>query len=102
MENSNTIEIAGVGQILFERSKKARHLNISVKPFIGVRVAVPDGLSFHKAEEFVHTKKGWIQKHLARMKQYEEKGNTASGITNNIDKAKAKRRLTRRLRYLAR
>jgi len=57
MANSNTIEIAGVGQVLFERSKKAKHLNISVKPFAGFRVAVPYGLSLQKAEEFVRTKK---------------------------------------------
>ena len=60
MVNSNTIDIVGVGQVQFERSKKAKHLNISVKPFAGVRVAVPDGLSFQKAEEFVNTKKDWI------------------------------------------
>ena len=101
MAHSNMVEIAGVGQVLFERSKKAKHLNISVKPFTGVRVAVPDGLSFQKAEEFVYTKKAWIQKHLVRMKQYEEISNTASGTFNDIDRAKAKRGLTRRLKYLA-
>ena len=101
MAHSNTVEIVGVGQVLFERSKKAKNLNISVKPFTGVRVAVPDGLSFQKAEEFVNTKTDWIQKHLARMKQYEENDNTNSAISDDIDRAKAKRRLTRRLKYLA-
>ena len=101
MAHSNTVEIVGVGQVLFERSKKAKNLNISVKPFTGVRVAVPDGLSFQKAEEFVNTKTDWIQKHLARMKQYEENDNTNSAISDDIDRAKAKRKLTRRLKYLA-
>ena len=101
MAHSNTVEIVGVGQVLFERSKKAKNLNISVKPFTGVRVAVPDGLSFQKAEEFVNTKTDWIQKHLARMKQYEENDNSNSAASDDIDRAKAKRRVTRRLRYLA-
>ena len=101
MANSNTVEIVGVGQVLFERSKKARNLNISVKPFTGVRVAVPDGLSFQKAEEFVYTKTDWIQRHLVRMKQYEEKDETASVAPDGIDRAKSKRKLTRRLKYLA-
>ena len=101
MVHSNTVEIIGVGQVLFERSKKAKHLNISVKPFTGVRIAVPDGLSFQKAEEFVYTKIGWIQRQLVRMKQYEEKDETTSTSLDDIDGAKAKRKVTRRLKHLA-
>ena len=101
MVHSSTVDIAGVGQVLFERSKKAKHLNVSVKPFSGVRVAVPEGLSFQKAEEFIYTKRAWIQKNLVRMRQYEENNETASGVFDDIDKSKAKRRLTRRLKYLA-
>ncbi len=101
MVYSNTIEIVGVGLVLFERSKKAKHLNISVKPFTGVRVAVPDGLSFQKAEEFVYTKTDWIRRCLVRMKQYEERDETASAASNDIDRAKAKRKLTGRLKHLA-
>ena len=62
-----TVEIDGVGPVLFERSKRAKHLNISVRPYKGVRVAIPAGLSFKKAEEFVHSRKGWINKHLDRI-----------------------------------
>jgi len=101
MVHFNTIEIVGVGPVLFERSKKAKQLNISVKPFAGVRVAVPDGLSFQKAEEFVYNKKDWIQKHLVRMKQYEKNDNNNSNISDDIDRDEAKRKLTRRLRHLA-
>ncbi len=101
MANSNTVEIDGVGSVLFERSKRAKHMNISVKPFMGVRVAVPDGLSFKKAEEFVYTKTDWIQRHLVRMKQYEEKSQLTSGTSVDVDRAKAKRKLTRRLKHLA-
>ena len=101
MAHSNTVEIVGVGPVLFERSKRAKRINISVKPFTGVRVAIPDGLSFRKAEAFVYTKADWIQRHLDRMKQYEEHDEAASVVPDDIDRAKARRRLTRRLKHLA-
>ncbi len=101
MANANTIEIDGVGPVLFERSKRAKHVNISVKPFVGVRVAVPDGLSFKKAEEFVNAKTDWIQRNLYKMKQYEKENTIASDASVDIERAKAKRKLTRRLKYLA-
>ncbi len=101
MANSNTVEIDGVGPVLFERSRRAKQVNISVKPFTGVRVAVPDGLSFKKAEEFVHARTDWIQRHLCRMKQYEEQSQLAADASIDIDRTKAKRKLIRRLKYLA-
>jgi len=101
MADSNTVEIDGVGTVLFERSKQAKHVNISVKPFEGVHVAVPDGLPFKQAEEFVNAKTDWIQRHLARMKQYEEETKITSDASVDIDRTKTKRKLTRRLKYLA-
>jgi hypothetical protein len=101
MGNANTVEIDGVGPVLFERSKRAKHVIISVKPFTGVRVAIPDGLSFKKAEEFVYARTDWIQKHLHRMKQYEKESKLVPDTSVDIDRAKAKRGLTRRLEHLA-
>lgn len=101
MDSSAIIEIDGVGPVLFERSKRAKHLNISVKPFTGIRVAVPDSLSFKKATEFVHAKTSWIHRNMERMKQYEKETKILSGTLTDIDRVKAKRKLTRRLRYLA-
>jgi len=102
MVQSETVEIAGVGPVLFERSSKARRLIISVKPFAGVRVAVPYGSSFQKAKEFAHTKVDWMQRQLARMKQYEEGDDSAGkSALDSIDRAEARRRLIRRLEYLA-
>jgi len=101
MVNSNIVEIDGVGPVLFERSRRAKHVNISVKPFTGVRVAVPDGLSFKKAEEVVHARAVWIQRHLYRMKQYEKENKAIADTSMDIERAKAKRRLTIRLKQLA-
>ena len=101
MASSTTIQIDGVGPVLFEHSKRAKHMNISVKPFTGVRVAVPDGLSLKKAEEFVRARMDWINKHLDRMKQFEREREANSETALDIDRATAKRKLSRRLKYLA-
>ena len=101
MTNSITFKMNGVGTILFERSKRAKYVNISVKPFKGVRVAIPDRVSFNKAEAFVLTKIDWIKKQSEKMKQYEKEYNFASGANDNIDKTRAKSMLTGRLKYLA-
>jgi predicted metal-dependent hydrolase len=101
MVHSDTIEIAGVGPVLFEHSKKAKRVIISVRPFAGVRVAVPYGLSFQKAKEFVCIKVSWIQKHLARMKQYEQSDSAVVSVLDPIDRAEVKRKLINRLEYLA-
>ncbi len=67
------LEIDGIGKVLFEYSRRARHINISVKPYKGVRVAVPYGASFKSAEKFVYSKLDWISKTLKRVKEYENR-----------------------------
>jgi len=98
--NSHTINIDGIGSILFERSNRAKRLIISVRPDKGVRVAIPYRVSFKSALEFVNLKKPWIQKHLVRVKQIESRRQAIDTLAN-IEQVKAKQKLTSRLRYLA-
>ena len=65
------IHIDGVGNFLFRQSRRARHLNISIRPFVGTRVSIPVGMSYNSAIRFVIERKLWIKKHLARMKGFE-------------------------------
>ncbi len=65
------ILIDGVGNVLFRHSYRARHLSISIKPFTGVRVSIPVVMGYSSAVRFVTDRKLWIQKHLARMKEFE-------------------------------
>ncbi|MGC6532076.1 MAG: M48 family metallopeptidase [Flavobacteriales bacterium] len=65
-----TIHIDGIPVTLFE-SKKAKNLNITIKPFTGVRVSVPKGTSFRKAEDLVSGRIASVKKHLQRMKEAE-------------------------------
>ncbi len=101
MANAITVEVNSIGFVLFERSKRARRVIISIKPFKGVRVAVPNRVPFNKAEAFVRSKMDWIKKQSEKMKQYEKEYNFTSGANDDIDKAKAKSILTGRLKYLA-
>ncbi|MDI6688777.1 MAG: SprT family zinc-dependent metalloprotease [Desulfobacterales bacterium] len=95
------IETDGIEQILFERSKRAKNINISVKPFKGVRVAVPCGVSFDKARQFAQSKRGWIRKHLDKMKRLEKEHNAFTKNYVEIDRAEAKKKLVDRLNELS-
>ena len=99
MKQSATIEIKGVGPVLFERSSKARNLNITVKPFKGVRVAVPKGLAFKKAEQIARSKATWIKKHQEKMRRLEEEYETTPEV--HIDREKARQLLESRLEEIA-
>ncbi len=64
---SKKINISGVGEVLLERSARARRINLSVKPFKGVRVAVPRGVSFEQAAAVAEAKTQWLITHLGRI-----------------------------------
>lgn len=65
------IHIDGVGKFLLKRSKRIRHISISIKPFSRAKVTIPDGVDDEIAFRFVREKKNWITKHLAKMKELE-------------------------------
>ena len=95
--NSKIIEIESLGPVLFERSNRAKHLNISVKEPAKVRVAVPKGISFEKAKNFTHSKIEWISKHLLKI-QLRSKMQLFDKL---VDKQVAKEFLERRIKKLA-
>ncbi len=68
ISGSFTVEIEGIGPVFFERSRRARYVNITVHQGKGIRVAVPPGISFKKAEQVVREKRTWIQKHVSRIR----------------------------------
>jgi len=68
--------------ILFVKSKKAKGINISVRPFKGVRVAVPYFITFKSAIKVVNQRMNWITKHLDRIKAAENTITTFDTNTN--------------------
>ncbi len=91
-----------MGPVLFERSKKAKHLNITVKPFEGIRVAVPFGMSYQQAEEVLKSKRKWVEEHMSKAKQVEQEHEERKQDRPEIDKKEARTKLVKRLDELAR
>ena len=66
MAESKIITFPQVGDVLFERSYRAKHIIISIKSPSKIRIAVPVGIDFEKARKFAEKKEYWIEKQLAK------------------------------------
>ena len=89
--------IDGIGKIRFERSRKAKRINISVRPFKGVRVAVPYRVSYDKAKIFANSRKKWILKNMNKISEMERNYKFLSLYFNNIDQQQAGKILAQKL-----
>jgi len=101
MGKSGTVELDGVGSVLFAKSKRAKHLSITVMPFKGVRVAIPYGVSFEQAEDFVDSRRAWIRKQLKEVKELEEAYEAMSENEDEVNPVEARRVLVSRLEQLS-
>ena len=101
MTKSEIIEIAGAGPVLFERSHRARRLNITVRQASGVRVAVPLGMSFASACLIVQPKVGWIRLHQERLERERATHLDLLGDLPLPDLRKAREKLKKRLDEMA-
>jgi hypothetical protein len=101
MKEPRSVDIAGIGRVLFEPSSRARRIVIYVRPEKGVRVAVPRRTSFEAAQDFVRQKKLWIKKHAVKLEQDENRNRLLADSFQAVDRAEAKRRLIGKLKKLA-
>ncbi len=102
MNGSITINIEGVGPVLFEKTKRrARNLNISIMPSEPVRVSVPRRVSFEKARELIQAKLSWIRKHSDRMKRLQEDHSSKLVDVSQMSYAEKKCCLIKRVAELA-
>jgi predicted metal-dependent hydrolase len=62
MLNCKYVNYPEIGNVFFEKSKKAKRIIISVKSPSSIRVAVPRYISFRKAKALLHQKLDWIKK----------------------------------------
>lgn len=98
---SKKVNLQGVGEVVLERSRRARHINLSVKPFRGVRIAVPRGVSFQQALAVAHAKSSWLKVHLGRMVLVEQQILALQKGPGGVDPVQARRMLVARLAQLA-
>jgi predicted metal-dependent hydrolase len=101
MMESKRVNLQGVGEVVLERSRRARHINLSVKPFKGVRIAVPRGVSFQEALAVAHAKSRWLRAHVGRMALIEQQIRALNQAPDRIDRVQARRFLVDRLASLA-
>lgn len=94
------IQFDGVGEVVFERSRRAKHINLSVKPFRGIRVAVPLRVSWRQAEAVARSKIAWLQKHQKQVAAIEKRA-LAHHSGNDIDPSMARNAIVKRLNELA-
>ena len=64
---SEVINLSKIGDITLVRSKLAKHIRISIKPPSTIRVAVPVGVSFKEAHNFVISKEAWLLRQIQRL-----------------------------------
>jgi predicted metal-dependent hydrolase len=96
-----TVHIAGIGPVRLERSARTRRIIISVRPRQGVRLAIPAGVSFERALEFLELKKAWVRRHLDRLEREEDRRRALADAFSGIDREAAARQLKARLGHLA-
>lgn len=99
--HSKIVHIQGVGDVQLQRSRRAKHICLSVRPFKGVRIAVPWHVSYQEAMEVVQDKADWLIKHLQRVAHIEK----AADVFHRqapINRAVARNIIVDRLNELAR
>ena len=103
MIKKKKVLISGIGEILLEHSPRAKYMNLSIRPFRGIRVAVPRGVPLESAEAFARSKTDWILQHLPRLKAMEQamEARRQSQPAAPIDRRTEKARLIKRLDELS-
>lgn len=99
--SSTVMDLDQIGPVIFEKSRRARRLNITIRPFRGVRVAVPLRMSIAKAKEYALSKTAWIRKHLSRMREVESMQGVLLKRAAELDVTTARQSLIARLAELA-
>ena len=95
------IEIDGVGPVLFEKSRRARRIGLTVRASRGVRVAVPARVSFEEARLIAVSKLEWVRRTLGRIEQAREHCNEVVLAAEHLDRRTARTFLAERLAALA-
>jgi len=96
MPNFKYINYPEIGDVLFEKSRKAKRVIIAIKSPTDIRVAVPRFVTIRKAESFVLNKLDWIKKQQSK---YSNKVNVTK-LTKSVS-TEEKLRIIKRVEHLA-
>jgi len=101
---SFTKNLPGIGPVLFERSKKAKAVLTTIKPFEVIRVAVPFGMSYQQAEEIVLSKRRYWEEQVAAKRKVEAEHEALKAqkeVKQECNRKEVKEQLVGRLQTLA-
>ncbi|MCF7792971.1 MAG: M48 family metallopeptidase [Candidatus Cloacimonetes bacterium] len=101
MKKTEIINFTGIGNVDFVPRKRAKRIRITLKPFKGIRVSVPFGISLKTAQKFVLSKQDWILQKQTEIAEYETEINRSQIENEPIDKKAACDHLYNRLIDLA-
>lgn len=90
-----------MGPVLFEKSRRARRVGLTVRASRGVRVAVPARVAFEEARRVAVTKRKWIRRTLGRIELARGRCRAAILAAERLDRRRARAYLTDRLAALA-
>jgi predicted metal-dependent hydrolase len=96
-----TLDLPGVGPVVFVSSARARRLSIVLRPFAGVRVSMPRGMALAPAAAFVRSKQPWLTEKVEEMRRLEQELAARYPRGSIIDWATGGERLALRLAELA-
>lgn len=99
---NTTLDLDGIGPVIFARSRRARRLSIAIRPFRPVRVAYPWRSPLREARRWFDEKRGWVEKTVARIRDLERQHNQTVGQVALPSPAEGRARLIGRLEELAR
>jgi predicted metal-dependent hydrolase len=70
---NKTVYIENIGPVILRKNKRSKNVSISIKPSKGVSVTIPYFLSYAYGLEVLEKKRDWVEKHLPKIKAYEQK-----------------------------
>ncbi|MGZ5487524.1 MAG: M48 family metallopeptidase [Candidatus Aminicenantales bacterium] len=92
----------GVGPVLFVKTRRARHISLTVRASRGVRVAVPWRVSFEDARRIALTKAAWIRRTMAHVERARGRCRESVLAAEALDRRASRAVLAGRLDALAR
>jgi len=101
-KRSRTFILDGVGPVLFEKTRRARRISLTVRASRGVRVAIPWRVAFDEARCLALTKLGWIRRTLSHVERARNRCREAVLAAECLDRRFARAYLSGRLDALAR
>jgi len=102
LKTARTFILDGVGPVLFEKTRRARRISLTVRASRGVRVAVPWLVPFQEARRVALAKIGWIRRALAQIERARSRCRETVQAAERLDRRSARAYLSGRLDALAR